>query len=137
MLKERKVTDQSSGRNAVAAGTSAVAAIVLVGIGALQFFQGIAALANDELFVVGIDYVYRFDLTTWGWIHLILGLLVALVGFALIFGATWSRIAAVVLLALSIVANFLWIPYYPWWSVILIAVAALAIWAIASWNPER
>lgn len=130
------MTDQSSGRNTVAAGTSAVAAIVLVGIGALQFFQGIAALAKDELFVVGTDYVYRFDLTTWGWIHLILGLLVALVGFALIFGATWSRIAAVVLLALSIVANFLWIPYYPWWSVILIAMAALAIWAIASWNPE-
>jgi len=135
--KERNVSGQSSKTTRFAAGTSSVAAVVLVGVGALQFFQGVAALANDELFVVGSDYVYRLDLTTWGWIHVILGFLVALVGFALIYGATWSRIVAVVLLSLSIVANFLWIPSYPWWSVILIAMAILAIWAIAAWHPER
>ena len=126
-----------STKQEVAAGTSIVAAVVLITVGVLQFFQGIAAIAKDEVFVVGIEYVYKFDLTTWGWIHLILGVVVVLVGIVLLTGATWARIAGVILLALSIVANFLWIPYYPWWSITVIALAILAIWGLAAWNPDR
>ncbi len=126
-----------STKQEVAAGTSIVAAIVLITVGVLQFFQGIAALAKDEVFVVGVQYVYKFDLTTWGWIHLILGVVVVLVGIALLTGATWARIVGVILLALSIVANFLWIPYYPWWSITVIALAILAIWGLAAWKPDR
>ena len=126
-----------STKQEVAAGTSIVAAIVLITVGVLQFFQGIAAIAKDDVFVVGIEYVYKFDLTTWGWIHLILGVVVVLVGIALLTGATWARISAVILLALSIVANFLWIPYYPWWSITVIALAILAIWGLAAWQPDR
>jgi len=125
-----------STKQEVAAGTSIVAAIVLITVGVLQFFQGIAALAKDEVFVVGVQYVYKFDLTTWGWIHLILGVVVVLVGVALFTGATWARIGAIILLALSIVANFLWIPYYPWWSLTVIALAILAIWGLAAWTPD-
>lgn len=126
-----------STKQEVAAGTSIVAAVVLITVGVLQFFQGIAAIAKDDVFVVGVEYVYKFDLTTWGWIHLILGVVVVLVGIALLTGATWARISAVILLALSIVANFLWIPYYPWWSITVIALAILAIWGLAAWNPDR
>ncbi|HEY5856486.1 MAG TPA: hypothetical protein VIW24_21240 [Aldersonia sp.] len=126
-----------STKQEVAAGTSIVAAIVLITVGVLQFFQGIAAIAKDDVFVVGIEYVYKFDLTTWGWIHLILGVVVVLVGIALLTGATWARISGVILLALSIVANFLWIPYYPWWSITVIALAILAIWGLAAWHPDR
>ena len=126
-----------STKQGVAAGTSIVAAVVLVTVGVLQFFQGIAAIAEDDVFVVGVEYVYKFDLTTWGWIHLILGVVVVLVGLAMFTGATWARICGIILLALSIVANFLWIPYYPWWSVTLIALAILAIWALAAWNPDK
>ena len=77
-------------RESVAAGTSiASAVVVVVTIGlAEHFLQGIAAIAKDEVFVVGIEYVYKFDLTTWGWIHLILGVLVVLVGCVLFTGAT-------------------------------------------------
>ena len=88
------MTQEPSTKSEVAAGTSIVAAIVLITVGVLQFFQGIAALAKDEVFVVGVQYVYKFDLTTWGWIHLILGVVVVLVGIALLTGATWARIVA-------------------------------------------
>ena len=131
------MTQEPSTKSEVAAGTSIVAAVVLATVGVLQVFQGIAALARDEVFVVGIEYVYKFDLTTWGWIHLILGVVVVLVGVALFTGATWARIGAIILLALSIVANFLWIPYYPWWSLTVIALAVLAIWGLAAWKPDE
>ena len=89
---------EPSTRESVAAGTSIAAAVVVITIGLLQVLQGIAAVAKDEVFVVGIEYVYKFDLTTWGWIHLILGIVVALVGCALFTGATWARIGAVIVL---------------------------------------
>jgi hypothetical protein len=131
------VTQVASTKQQVAEGTSIAAGAVLITVGVLDFLQGISALANDELFVVGVQYVYSFDLTTWGWIHLILGIGLALVGAALFTGATWARAAAVVVLSLSIVANFLSLPYYPWWSVIVIALAIVGLWGLATWNPDR
>jgi hypothetical protein len=113
------------------------AAILLVTVGVLQIFQGISAIAKDEVFVTGIDYIYKFDFTTWGWIHLILGILVTLTGLVLFTGATWARFAAICILALSIIANFLWLPYYPWWSILIIALDVVVIWAIVTWNPDR
>ncbi len=103
----------------------------------VQFFQGLAAVAENEVFVVGIDYVYQFDLTTWGWIHLVLGALVALVGLALFTGAAWARVSAVVICAISIIANFLWLPYYPWWSTLIIALNIVVIWAVSTWKPTQ
>lgn len=131
------ITREPSTSENVAAGTSIAAACILVAIGAVELFQGIAAIAKDDVFVVGIEYVYKFDLTAWGWIHLVLGIAVVLVGIGLFTGATWARIGGVIALALSIVANFLWIPYYPWWSLTVIALAAFGIWAVTTWKPDR
>lgn len=79
------------GQAGVAAGTSiGGAAIIMVTVGIIQFCQGIAAVAENEVFVAGgVNYVYKFDLTTWGWIHIVLGVLVAAVGLALLTGAGW------------------------------------------------
>ncbi|MEU2001747.1 hypothetical protein ACH47B_08870 [Rhodococcus sp. NPDC019627] len=123
-----------SGKQAFAAGTSLGAAVVMVTVGIIQFFQGIAAVAENEVFVSGIDYAYKFDLTTWGWIHIILGVLVAIVGLALLTGAGWARVSAIVIAAISILANFLWLPYYQW--SLLIALDVVVIWAVSTWNPE-
>ena len=131
------MSQDTSVKQGVAAGTSIGAAIILTTIGILQIFQGIAAVAEDELFVVGIEYTYKFDFTTWGWIHIVLGAVVTLVGFALFTGATWARVAAIVLAALSILANFMWLPYYPWWSLLIIALNVVVIWAVSTWNPRR
>ena len=131
------MSQDTSVKQGVAAGTSIGAAIILTTIGILQIFQGIAAVAEDELFVVGIEYTYKFDFTTWGWIHIVLGAVIALVGLALFTGVTWARVAAIVLAALSILANFMWLPYYPWWSILIIALDVVVIWAVSTWNPRR
>jgi hypothetical protein len=113
------------------------AAVIMVTVGIIQFFQGIAAVAEDEVFVSGINYVYKFDLTTWGWIHIILGVIVAIVGLALFTGAGWARVSAIIVAAISILANFLWLPYYPGWSLLIIALDVVIIWAVSTWNPDR
>jgi hypothetical protein len=107
-----------------------------VTVGGLQVLQGIAAVANDDGFVLGIEYTYKFDLTVWGWIHIVLGVVIALVGLALFTGGIWARTLAVVIAAVSIIVNFLWPPYYPGWSILIIALDAVVIWAIFTWIPD-
>ncbi|MFZ2175664.1 MAG: hypothetical protein WAW17_16825 [Rhodococcus sp. (in: high G+C Gram-positive bacteria)] len=130
------MSENSSVKQEVAAGTSIGAAVMLVTVGVLQLLQGIAAVANDEVFVVGIEYTYKFDFTAWGWIHIVLGVLVALVGLALFTGGIWARTMAVVIAALSILVNFLWLPYYPGWAILIIALDVVVIWAVSTWNPD-
>ncbi|NGP07377.1 hypothetical protein G6038_18225 [Rhodococcus sp. 14C212] len=123
-------------KQGIAAGTSVGAAVILATVGIVQFFQGIAAVAEDELFVQGQEYTFKFDFTAWGWIHILLGVVMVVVGIALITGATWARVAAIVIAAVSILANFLWLPYYPWWSILIIALDVVVIWAVSTWNPR-
>ncbi|MGW4091083.1 DUF7144 family membrane protein [Nocardia sp. NPDC004750] len=123
-------------RQGIAAGTSIAAAIILTTVGFLQLFQGISAVAEDELFVQGQQYTFEFDFTAWGWIHVVLGVVMIVVGIALMTGATWARVSAIVIAALSIIANFLWLPYYPAWSILIIALDVVVIWAVTTWNPE-
>ncbi|MEV0437210.1 hypothetical protein [Nocardia sp. NPDC050413] len=123
-------------RDGIAAGTSIAAGILLAVVGVLQIFQGISAVANDDLIVVGPEYAYQFDLTSWGWWHIVLGAIVVIVAIGLMAGQTWGRVAAMLIAALSIVANFLWLPYYPWWSIIIIVLDVVVIWAIATWHPR-
>ena len=105
-------------------------------VGVLSVLEGIAAVAEDELFVVGVEYVYEFDVTTWGWIHIVLGAVLIISAFGLITGTSSARGLAIAIAALSILANFLWLPYYPWWSILIIALNIVVIWAIATWRPR-
>ncbi|WP_030674443.1 DUF7144 family membrane protein [Streptomyces cellulosae] len=113
-----------------ARGLLAFAGVMMVVGGVLNVLQGITAIANDEVFVATPKYAYQFDLTSWGWIHLVLGVLVTVAGLALFTGATWARVVGVVLASLLIVANFMYLPYYPVWSVVLVALHAFVIWAL-------
>jgi hypothetical protein len=115
-----------------AVALTATAGVFMVLAGAFHAFQGIVALANDEFFVVGVDYAFELDLTSWGWIHLIGGIVVALAGVALFQGATWARVVAVAIACLSILASFLWMPFYPLWSLTVIAFDAFVIWAVTA-----
>jgi hypothetical protein len=94
-------------------------------------------VASDEIFVVGIEYTYSFDVTTWGWIHLVVGVLVVITALGLMTGATWARVVGMSLAGLSIIANFLWLPYYPVWAIVVIALDILVIWAIGTWDTGR
>lgn len=124
-------------KQAVAGGTSIAAAALLLVSGFITLFQGIAAAAEDDVFVAGPNYVYELDLTSWGWIHIVFGILLILTGLALFTGALWARITAIGLVSLSIVANFLWIPWYPLWSILIIAIDIVIIWAVATWNTDQ
>lgn len=138
-MTDQSAADRSDGsvKQGFAAGTSIAAAILLLTVGILEIFQGISALAKDDVLVFGPNYTYEFSVTSWGWIHLVIGILVALTGFFLLTGATWARIAAIFLAALSIIANFLWLPYYPLWSILIIALNVVVIWAVTTWDTDR
>ncbi len=125
-------TDQRASYSSAAAGLTAFAAILMFLTGVLHALQGITALVNDQFFVYGGDYVFAFDVTTWGWAHLILGALMAGAGLALLQAATWARAVAVVMACVSIVVSFLWIPFYPVWSLLLVAFNVFVIWAVTA-----
>jgi len=112
-------------------GLTVFAAIIMMVAGVVQAIQGIVALANSDFYVVGRKYTFQFDVTAWGWIHLILGLAVAVIGFFVFRGATWARWTALVIVALSMLANFAWVPYYPVWGILVIALNFAVIWALS------
>jgi hypothetical protein len=93
-----------------------LAATLLLLIGIFQIFQGIAAIARDQFYVVGVNYYYRVDTTTWGWIHLGIGIVAVLAGFFLFTGTMWARVVGIALASISAIANFFWAPYYPLWA---------------------
>ncbi|MET9660469.1 hypothetical protein [Streptomyces sp. NPDC006510] len=100
--------------------------------GAMAIFEGIAAIAKNDVFIATRDYVFRFNLTGWGWIHLVLGIVIVLAGCALFTGAMWARVLGIVLAGLGALANFLWLPHYPFWSLVLIAIDIFIIWALCA-----
>jgi len=124
-------------RQAVAAGTSFAAGALLFTAAVLTLLMGISAIVNDELLVIGPDYAYKFNTTSWGVIHIVIAILLGAVAVGLIMGLTWARVTAIVLASLSIVLNFLWLPYYPVWSIVVIALDIIVIWAIATWDTSR
>jgi hypothetical protein len=113
-------------------GAVVFAGVMMALIGILQILQGIAALFEDQFFVVSENYVFDVDVTAWGWIHLLLGLLVLFAAYSLMAGNTYGRVLGLVLAGLSAVVNFLWIPYYPFWSILMVALAVWVIWALTS-----
>ncbi|WP_329389224.1 hypothetical protein OG625_35605 [Streptomyces sp. NBC_01351] len=113
-------------------GGTVFAAVLLLVTGVLAIFQGIAAIAKDDVYARVGDYVFKFDLTAWGWIHLIVGIVVVLAGVGLFAGSELARGAAIGLASLSVILNFVWLPYQPWWSVIIIAIDVFIIWSLCT-----
>lgn len=124
---ERSTSD--SGYSVAAVGITLFASVLMIMTGIMQALQGLVALVDDTFFVVGKEYMFKFDVTSWGWAHLIFGVVVALAGFALLTGATWARVVVIILASVAIVLNFVWMPYYPVWSITLLALNVAIIWA--------
>ena len=113
-----------------AVGGALFAGVMMIMIGVFQIVAGISAIAEDDIFVKTPNYVFDLDVTTWGWIHLLLGILVVFAGWALIAGRVWGGMVGIALATLVAIANFVWIPYYPFWSILTIALAVWVIWAL-------
>jgi hypothetical protein len=103
----------------------------------LTFFVGVFALAADNVVVTGPGYQYTFHMTGWGWTNILTGMLLAVFAIALLFSAEWTRAAAIIVTCLAIVVTFLWMPYYPTGSLVLIALDIVVIWGVATWNTSR
>ena len=112
----------------------AFAAAMMLMIGLFQVIAGLAAIINDEFFVPVRGYAFHLDITAWGWIHLILGLGMIVVGIGLFSRALWAGVIAVFLVVLSAIDNFFFIPYAPFWSLLVIALDVWIIWALTRPN---
>jgi len=115
-----------------AVGWTYFAAVMMMLVGAFQAIAGLVAIIDDEFFVTTRNYVFKFDTTQWGWIHLILGVVVALSGVYLLRGAVFARTIGVIMAVLSALAGFAWLPYYPVWGIIFVAIAVSVIWALTA-----
>ena len=113
-----------------AIGWTAFAGIMMVLLGAWWIIAGLVAVVNDDFFVVAQEWIFKFSTTTWGWIHLILGVIILFSGFGLFTANVWARTAGVILAVFAGLAAFAWMPWYPVWAIIFIAVSVAIIWAL-------
>jgi hypothetical protein len=120
-----------------AIGGITFAATMLIIIGAFQAIAGLVAIVDDQFYVVARNYTFDLDVTGWGWIHLILGILLLATGFGLFSGKTWAALTALFLAALTAIENFFFIPYYPFWSILVIALCIWVIWSLTRPGPVR
>jgi len=111
-------------------GFTITAAVLMMVSGLMNFLEGLAAIIKGQFFVVLPNYVYNVSVTSWGWIHLIVGAGVFVAGACLFMDKLWARVVGVVFACVSAVFNFLYIPYQPVWSVIVIAVDVFIVWAL-------
>jgi hypothetical protein len=116
----------------LSSGVTGFAAIMLMAIGCFQILQGIAAIANDDFFVAGEEYIFTFDVTAWGWVHLVLGLLGVGIGVAILTRRTVGLLFGIALAFVNLVAEFAFLPHYPFWAFLLIGFNVLVIWALCS-----
>ncbi|SOD85068.1 hypothetical protein [Streptomyces sp. Ag109_G2-15] len=120
-----------------AEGGLVFAGVLLLVNGVLAILQGISAIAADDVYTRIGAYVYKINLTGWGWILLILGVVAVITGAGVLKRAEWARVVGIVLASLSLIAQFLYLPYAPIWAFIMIGIDIFVIWALATYRPGR
>jgi hypothetical protein len=139
MKEDRAVTQQTYGRETETTGWTgwiSFAGVMLIIGGTLGVIFGIIAAVNDNWVVFTNRGEVSLDLSTWGWVHIIVGAIVVLAGFGVFTGNILARIVGVLVAVVSLIANFLWLPVYPVWSIIIITIDVLVIWALTAHGGE-
>jgi hypothetical protein len=129
-----QVSERSPSRWAV--GFTFFAGAMMIMVGMFQAIEGLAAVLQDDFYVVTADYAFEMDVTTWGWIHLIGGSIVCLAGAFLLTGNVVARIIGITVALFSAISNFFFIPYYPLWTILIIALNIVIIWALLNYRGE-
>ena len=117
-------------------GFTAFAAFMMMLIGSFQIAIGVVAVFNQDFYVTTPSYVFAFDVGVWGWIHLLWGIVVLAAGIAVLRGSVWAATLGSVIAAISAVQAFLFLPYEPFWSIIVIALSVMVIWALTTGLPD-
>ncbi|WP_107771465.1 DUF7144 family membrane protein [Nocardioides sediminis] len=121
---------RTSSRAAVVVGQ--FAAVMLLVTASVEVLQGVEAIRSGELLATSGSEVYEIDLTVWGWIHVVIGVLLVAVAVGILRRRSWGQVTGLVVAGLSMLANFAFLPYYPWWSVVSIAFGGLVVWALCT-----
>jgi len=103
---------------------------MMILLGSFHAVAGLVGIFNDTFYVKGSKYLFQFDRTTWGWIHLVVGIVIVLAGFGVFTGAVWARTVGVIMAIVSGIAAFAWLPWYPIWGIAIIVAAFAVIWAL-------
>ncbi|GIF02627.1 DUF7144 family membrane protein [Actinoplanes siamensis] len=118
-------------------GAVVFAGVMLLLVGGFQVIEGMVAILRDTYYVTtSSGLVLTFDYTVWGWTHLVLGALAILTGIGVFLGQTWARVVGITVAVLSALANLMFLPAYPVWCAIVIAIDVLVIYALAVHGRE-
>ena len=117
-------------------GWGIFAATMMIIGGALNAFYGIIAAVNDDWVVWTNRGAVYLDISEWAWVHIIVGGLVVLAGIGVLSGNVLARTVGVVLAGISMLTNFFFLPVYPLWSLVVITIDALVIWALTAHGRE-
>jgi hypothetical protein len=112
------------------------AGVMMIITAAFNGVEGLVALFRNEVYVVAPQYVFAFDLSTWGWVHLFVAIIVGVAGVGVMSGRLWARLVGIAFALLSMITNFLFIPYYPVWSLLIITLDVFVIWALCVYNRD-
>jgi hypothetical protein len=137
--REREpMSPNSESREIVAGWGTTFAGTMMMIVGLVEFFQGLVAVINgNQFFVTTPNYVFQLNVTTWGWIHLVLGAVIAVAGLFIFTGNIVARSLGMLLAGLQALANFVWLPYSPLWSIIIIAIDVFIIWSLATLRMDH
>jgi hypothetical protein len=122
------------------AGWIVFAAIIMLVIGSIDFIEGLIAIIRDQYYVLTPNQIVVFDMTTWGWVTMIWGIILFLAGMALWSGATWARWFAIVAVSINILGQLTWLgsTQYPVWTLTTIGLGIVVIYALtARWGAYR
>ena len=113
-------------------GLTAFAGLMMLMLGGWWVIAGLVAIVNSDFYVVTQDWIFQFSTTSWGWIHLILGVLVLFAGIGLFSGAVWARTVGVILAVISGLVAFAWLPWYPVWAILFVTLSVFTVWALTA-----
>ncbi|HEX6499354.1 MAG TPA: hypothetical protein VF054_10025 [Micromonosporaceae bacterium] len=112
-------------------------ATMLILMGAFQFIEGLVAVLRSGYYVVAESQLaVNVDFTVWGWVHMAIGALAVITGFGLFVAQTWARVVGVILAGVSAIVNMAFIPAYPFWSLAVIALDVVVIYALVAHGRE-
>jgi hypothetical protein len=130
--------DYGGGRSMAQGGFTVLAATLMILSGLLSFIEGLVAIfRTGAFFTTQANYTFQFSLHSWGWVHLGVGIVLFAAGACVLLGQSWAKALGIVLAVCSAIANFIFLPYYPFWSIVLIAVDVFIIWALATGMSRR
>jgi hypothetical protein len=110
--------------------------ILLMLVGLFQMFEGLAAILDNNFFPDTRHYLFDTNVSAWGWVHLVLGVVIVVAGFNVMGGRTWARAVGIAVAAVSAIDSFLFIPHHAVWSILIIALDVSVIWALSVYRPQ-